>query len=34
MFKHSKSGSLANFKKVVLVSSVNDKYVSWHSARL
>jgi uncharacterized pyridoxamine 5'-phosphate oxidase family protein len=30
----SLSGQLTNFKKVILVSSLRDKYVSWHSARL
>lgn len=34
IFKMSESGSLANFKKIVLVASNRDKYVSWHSARL
>lgn len=34
LYKLSESGTLANFNKVVLVSSIHDKYVSWHSARL
>lgn len=34
IYKMSVSGSLANFRKVVLVASSKDKYVSWHSARL
>jgi len=34
MYKLSQIGHLSNFKRVILVSSVHDKYVSWHSARL
>ena len=34
LYKLSESGNLGNFKKVFLVSSIYDKYVSWHSARL
>lgn len=34
MYKLSISGSLKWFKKVVLVSSYQDKYVPWHSARI
>ncbi len=34
IYRASKSGSLCNFKKVVLVASSHDKYVSWHSARI
>ena len=34
IFKMSIDGNLSNFKKIVLVSSCKDKYVSWHSARI
>ena len=34
IFKMSVDGNLSNFKKVILVSSCKDKYVSWHSARI
>ena len=34
MYKLSIGGSLKNFRKVVLVSSFQDKYVPWHSARI
>jgi selenocysteine-specific translation elongation factor len=28
------AGQLSNFKRVVVVASSRDKYVSWHSARI
>lgn len=34
LFKLSTAGSLKIFKKVILVSSFQDKYVPWHSARI
>ena len=34
IYKMSLSGTLANFKKAIFVSSRKDKYVSWHSARV
>ncbi len=34
IYNLSKTAPLSKFKKVILLSSVNDKYVSWHSARL
>ena len=34
MYKLSINGSLKNFQKVVLISSFQDKYVPWHSARI
>ena len=34
LYKLSKDGSLINFRKVILVSSVEDSYVAWHSARV
>ncbi len=34
IFKFSKAATLSRFKKIVLLSSLSDKYVSWHSARL
>ena len=30
----SLEGHLGNFKRVILISSSKDKYVSWHSARI
>jgi hypothetical protein len=32
--KLSRDGHLRNFKKIVLVSSSEDSYVAWHSARI
>ena len=34
LYKLSKDGSLINFKKIILVSSTEDSYVAWHSARM
>jgi hypothetical protein len=34
LFRLAESGSLRNFRKVVLVSSYEDNYVPWHSARI
>lgn len=34
IYKLSVNGSLKKFRKVVLVASNRDKYVSWHSARI
>lgn len=34
MFKLSKLGSLKNFKNLVFLSSYEDSYVPWHSARV
>jgi hypothetical protein len=34
LFKLSKSGNLKKFKKIILISSAEDSYVPWHSARI
>jgi hypothetical protein len=34
IYKLSQNAPLSAFKKLVFLSSVHDKYVSWHSARL
>lgn len=34
MYKLSKSGSLGRFRKAILISSFEDSYVPWHSARI
>ena len=34
IYKFSNAAALSRFKKIVLLSSLSDKYVSWHSARL
>lgn len=34
LYKMSSTGGLSNFRKIALVSSNRDKYVSWHSARI
>ena len=34
IYQLSLKGRLSNFKKVILVASSHDKYVSWHSARI
>lgn len=34
IYRLSVDSPLSAFKKVILLSSVHDKYVSWHSARL
>jgi hypothetical protein len=34
LYQLSETGSLKNFKKVILLSSCEDSYVSWHSARI
>ena len=34
LFNLSKEGSLKNFKKIILLSSAEDSYVPWHSARI
>lgn len=34
IYKFSNAAALSRFKKIILLSSLSDKYVSWHSARL
>lgn len=34
MYKLSKQGSLKKFRKIILISSFEDNYVTWHSARI
>jgi pimeloyl-ACP methyl ester carboxylesterase len=34
IYRLSQNAPLSSFKKLVFLSSVHDKYVSWHSARL
>jgi len=34
LYKLSKEGHLRHFKKVILLSSSEDSYVAWHSARI
>lgn len=34
LYNLSKSGSLKKFKKIILISSAEDNYVPWHSARI
>jgi hypothetical protein len=34
LYELSRSGHLRYFRKVILLSSFEDSYVSWHSARI
>lgn len=34
LFKLSQTGHLHNFQKIILLSSSEDSYVPWHSARI
>jgi hypothetical protein len=34
MYRLSTQGSLKDFKKIILLSSLEDSYVTWHSARI
>jgi hypothetical protein len=34
LYELSRSGHLRYFRKVILLSSFEDNYVSWHSARI
>lgn len=34
LFRLSQNGHLRGFQKVILLSSSEDRYVSWHSARV
>ena len=34
IYRLSESGSLRNFRKIILLSSYEDSYVAWHSARI
>ena len=34
IYKLSKEGSLKHFKRIVLIASIDDYYVPWHSARI
>ena len=34
IYKLSQTGSLQRFKKIILISSAEDSYVPWHSARI
>lgn len=34
LYKLSQSGTLRNFRKIILLSSSEDSYVPWHSARI
>lgn len=34
LYQLSKTGNLRRFKKIILISSAEDSYVPWHSARI
>jgi hypothetical protein len=34
LYKLSRDGNLQKFKKIILISSAEDSYVPWHSARI